>query len=165
MTSVARIDLRVVMMVVGFSMAALADAGCVTDGAEDEDILWDEREDDLDEDEAAEGESGGDTEGAVPLICIPEEIDGSVVRLALDSTGAMRARGAVWSNVAPCNVSVYTELRRDGTRIDSQQKSCGDESCKSRLLSAGNPAGNQTFCLSVRQTSTGTLLARQCKIR
>ena len=143
MISVARNGLRVVVMVAGLAIAALAAP-----------------------DEVAEVEaSGGDIEDATPLICNPEEIDGSVVRLSLDTTGAMRARGAVWSNVAPCNVSVYAELRRNGTRIDSQQKSCGDESCKSRLLSAGNPAGDQTFCLDVRQASTGTLLARQCKVR
>ena len=165
MISVARNNLRVVMMVAGLAIAALAAGGCAADGADDEDIQWDDSEDGLDEDEGADDESGGDIEDAIPLICHPEEIDGSVVRLSLDSTGAMRARGAVWSNVAPCNVTVYTELRRNGTRIDSQQKSCGDESCKSRLLSAGNPAGNQTFCLNVRQTSTGTLLARDCKVR
>ena len=166
MISVARNNLRVVMMVAGLAASALAAGACAAD-ATDEDIIWDESEDGLDEDEGLdeEGDESGGIEDAVPLICHPDEIDGSVLRLSLDSSGAMRARGTVWSNVAPCNVSVYTELRRNGTKIDSQQKSCGDESCRGRLLSAGNPAGNQTFCINVRQTSTGSLLARQCKVR
>lgn len=155
--------LRVLFMAIGLAMAALAGAGCAADAVDDE-ITWDEDEDGDDLDDGS-GEETGDIEDAVPLICQPDEIEGSVLRLSLDSTGAMRARGAVWSNVAPCNVSLYVVLRRSGSIIDSQQKSCGDESCRSRLLGADNPPGDQLFCVDVKQTSTGTLLDRKCKVR
>ena len=140
----------------------------------DDELGWDETGDDLGDqgeldddpaDDVLEADPAGEGLPDTSFICQPDQIDGSVLRLSLDSSGAMRARGAVWSNVAPCNVAVHIELRRNGVTIDSQDRPCGDESCQSRLLSAGNPAGSQKFCAVVRQNATGTLLAKQCKIR
>lgn len=170
MTSLLTTNLRVAMMALGLGTAALATAGCAADGSTDDEIGWDDSDDGLDDaddtddpsDLAAEVDDSGLPDPT--FICHPDEIDGSVVRLSLEN-GAMKARGAVWSNVAPCIVHLNVQLFRNGQRIDSQDKSCGDESCKSRLLSAGNPPGDQTFCVNVRQTSTGSLLARQCKTR
>jgi hypothetical protein len=164
--------LRVAMLALGLGAAAVAAAGCATDAIDQDEPGWNEPGDDTGDDGSLDDESADAVLEASPdglpdptFICDPQEIRGEVVRLSLDANGNMRARGAVWSNVAPCPVSVHVELRRNGNLIDSQQKSCGDESCSSRLLSAGNPAGVQTFCATVRQTSTGALLDKECKDR
>jgi hypothetical protein len=170
MTSLLSTKLRVAMMALGLGAAALATGGCAADGSIDDEIGQDQTDDGLDEaddaDDPSELVEQVDDSGLPDptFICHPDEIEGRVLRLSLEN-GAMKARGTVWSNVAPCIVHLNVQLFRDGQRIDSADKSCGDESCKSRLLSAANPPGNQTFCVNVRQTSTGSLLDRQCKVR
>jgi hypothetical protein len=172
MTSLFTNQLRVALMALGLGAAAVAASGCATDAIDEDEPGLGEPGDEAGDDGSLDDESGDAVLEATPdglpdptFICDPQEIRGEVVRLSLDANGNMRARGAVWSNVGPCNVSVHVELHRNGTLIDSQQKSCGDESCTSRLLSAGNPAGNQTFCATVRQSATGSLLDRECKDR
>jgi hypothetical protein len=171
MTSLLGNHLRVALMALGLGAAAVAASGCAADAIDEDEPGWDEPGDEVGDD----GTLGDDpsetveaTRDGLPdpaFICDPQEIGGEVTRLSLDADGNMRARGTVFSNVGPCNVTLHVELRRNGNLIDSQQKSCGDESCTSRLLSAGNPPGDQTFCATVRQTATGSLLDKECKVR
>jgi len=172
MTSLFTNHLRVALMALGLGAAAVAASACAADAIDEDEPGWDEPGDTAGDDGVLDDDPADDVAQEAPtglpdttFICDPQEIDGSVLRLSLDSDGAMRARGAVWSNVGPCNVTVHVELRRNGAVIDSQQKSCGDESCSSRLLSAGNPPGAQTFCAVVKQTATGALLDKRCKVR
>lgn len=98
-------------------------------------------------------------------ICHPDLIHGRVTELGVDANGRVRARGTVFSEAGPCHVSVNVRLTRNGTRIDSQQKDCASESCTSRRLSAGNPAGRQEFCAVVRQFATGSVMDKKCFTR
>ncbi len=170
MTSLLKRHFRTALMALGLGAAAVAAGGCAADAIDEDEPGWDDPGDSDGDDGALDPAEGveQETPDGLPdptFICDPQEIGGEVTRLSLDANGNMRARGAVWSNVAPCNVTVHVELRRNGTVIDSQQKSCGDEGCSSRLLSAGNPPGDQTFCALVKQTSTGSLLDKECKVR
>jgi hypothetical protein len=114
MTSLLTTNLRVAMMALGLGTAALATAGCAADGSTDDEIGWDDSDDGLDDADDTDGPSDlaeqVDDSGLPDptFICHPDEIDGSVVRLSLEN-GAMKACGAVWSNVAPCIVHLNVQ--------------------------------------------------------
>jgi hypothetical protein len=99
-----------------------------------------------------------------PLICGPKR--GLVTRLFVGDKGFVRAEGVVFTDVGPCSTSIVIRLTRNGNLIDSQEKHCiGSLSCKSRLLSAGNPAADQDFCATVRESASGPVLDRKCIAR
>jgi hypothetical protein len=114
-------------------------------------------------DEAPEA-TPANADASNPLICGPKR--GSVTRLFVDANGLVRAEGVVFTDIGPCSTSIVIRLTRNGNLIDSQEKHCiGSLSCKSRLLSAGNPAGNQDFCATVRERASGPVLDRKCIAR
>ena len=139
--------------------------GCADQAIDDDDI-------DLyptDRSELADESVPDEVDGEAPTpdelaICTPDR-RGEVTRLSVDANGRVRARGVVSSEFGNCHVSINIRLTRDGTRIDSQNKFCDGPSCKSRLLSAGNPAGAQRFCATVHASATGSLLDRECITR
>ncbi|MEZ4361728.1 MAG: hypothetical protein R3B48_16185 [Kofleriaceae bacterium] len=136
-------------------------AGATACALDDQGEALDETTADLDT-AADPGKDGG---GPSALICDPSQIFGRVTKLYVGSGGNVRAEGTVFSTLAPCSVSISIRLTRNGNVLDSQHKSCSSESCTSRLLSAGNPAGDQEFCAVVRKTASGPVLAKKCFTR
>jgi hypothetical protein len=157
------------MMVAALASLASFSIGCAgeTDVGPDEDLYPVDRAELADESIADEidVEPGVEEALAEPKACQPGSIHGSVGRLFVDAQGRVRAQGTVFSDTAPCPTTVVIRLTRGGTRIDSQEKHCAVESCTSRLLSAGNPPGNQKFCANVRSSATGPVLDQRCITR
>ena len=154
--------MRIVTMFAVMSLAACATDVAQQDLEEDLTVSDDDQvvPDDLTPDTATPGDQSDPS-----LICLPDAIHGRVTRLSVDADGRMRARGTVFSDVAPCPTAINIRLTRDGRLLDSQTKQCSDESCTSRLLIGANPPGMQRFCATVRQTATGTVLDRNCITR
>lgn len=158
------------VMAAAFAASAWLTVGCAVESGvddQDEDLYPVDRAELADESIADEVdvEPGAEDAVADPLICVPANIHGHVDRLSVDAAGRVRAQGTVFSDTAPCPTRVVIRLTRGGTRIDSQDKQCSDESCTSRLLSAANPAGNQQFCALVRSSPNGPVMARRCITR
>lgn len=159
-----RIAVSKLMIITAFAAFAALSVGCVDEGDidPDEDLYPVDREELADESIPDEVDIEEGAEEA--LICQPGTQEfGRVVRLSADGQGRIRARGN-GSNDSPgrCPSSVVIRLTRNGTRIDSQNKHCVENSCTSRLLSAGNPAGSQEFCATVRHDPSGPVLDRKC---
>ncbi|HWM87533.1 MAG TPA: hypothetical protein VNO33_16885 [Kofleriaceae bacterium] len=159
-----RIAVSKLMMVTAFAAFAALSAGCVDEGDidPDEDLYPEDREELADESIPDEVDIEEGAEEA--LICQPGTQEfGRVVRLSADAQGRIRARGnGSNDNPGRCPSSVVIRLTRNGTRIDSQNKHCAENSCTSRLLSAGNPAGTQEFCATVRNDPGGPVRDRKC---
>ena len=138
--------------------------GCANDVADPDIDLYPQDRGELADESVPDEVDSEDIPGEL-AICHPDLIHGRVTDLSVDGAGRVRARGTVFSEAGPCHVSVNVRLTRNGNRIDSQQKDCASESCTSRRLSAGNPAGRQEFCAVVRQSATGGVMDKKCITR